>query len=963
MNLLVVIADGWGYTHGGINVFNREMCKGFYQYLNGQTHVICLAPDISEDEIRIVNQDEGIELISVTEEEFKIPTVIVGKVRDYCNNKGYASLSITWLGHDTYSDFQAIECKKRWHDSRCAVIHHMSYSTYYPLVNADTDKTQKKESDQRERLKAADIVFSNGPLLKESAQDLRGGIENVFEILPGVYHVENIKEKYIPNTFSVVTFGRVESAEGTKRNNSIIKQIFLAAASWSKFTTTLRSNQESVMKVYGKSCEGADNEVFDIVKKHFKDIHSFTMIPYEKDHTRLLEEIANYSLCLVLSSKEGFGLTALEAISAGVPIIVSQSSGFFQSLHERGLDGFVHSIRVRASLDEPYFSEDDLERATKEIEEVYYDQENAKKKTIMLKNLLTEKGYTWDNCAGTILEKLGWLDESNINKEIVSESQEKKAVQELSLAERFVIGQDIKSMNIFDQRKINEAFNEAQRFFFSHISFFYFEEVTCNEQLFQNISANDVSIRFLYAQEPYMDTYTIQRLYLNVIEAVKYGFDYSDCVPSSFWEEEDQFYEGEYKLIEKAKKKQKQLTEHKIPDNEINQYSLFALLNNGYSFRNLYKKHYDINVLVRFGIEKESLSGYYTEAEIACALQMAEELVDIIESPELGKYEQFGPKYLAKKFDAKAVLEVYSVEEIFHAFDIYDILQIQPMVSAKALKQGGYSAKELADNGFSLRQLEAAGFETENLVFNHKKSVNIDSNILQELVSDIIFELEEEEYQEEYLCKSVEAELLKRLKERGLTLSQIRGFLPFMIESCPCHVKWLLMAQYTIDELETEKIVWKDYFKELPVNEWIANNEYENYQYDGVLPLVLLKAGIRISQIEEVYGTKAFSDVLKEIKGVDIITLREQGFTAKAFYNLGKSLVEIIDGYSCEKEEDIRELALSGYELRDLRKTGFSIGQLKKQFAYVLNLYDLQDDNSPWSRYGYILDFISKHGE
>ena len=67
--------------------------------------------------------------------------------------------------------------------------------------------------------------------------------------------------------------------------------------------------------------------------------------------------------------------------------------------------------------------------------------------------------------------------------------------------------------------------------------------------------------------------------------------------------------------------------------------------------------------------------------------------------------------------------------------------------------------------------------------------------------------------------------------------------------------------------------------------------------------------------------------------------------------------------YSCESEDDICEMALSGYDLKELRRTGFSIGKMRAQYEKVLNLYDLPGDTSIWARYGTILNFISKHGE
>jgi len=56
-------------------------------------------------------------------------------------------------------------------------------------------------------------------------------------------------------------------------------------------------------------------------------------------------------------------------------------------------------------------------------------------------------------------------------------------------------------------------------------------------------------------------------------------------------------------------------------------------------------------------------------------------------------------------------------------------------------------------------------------------------------------------------------------------------------------------------------------------------------------------------------------------------------------------------------------MALSGYELKELRRAGFSVGSLKKQYSDVLYQYDLHVTSSCASRYDMILDFIRKHGE
>ena len=49
------------------------------------------------------------------------------------------------------------------------------------------------------------------------------------------------------------------------------------------------------------------------------------------------------NLVLIPSRTEGFGLTALEALSAGLPFLVSQNSGFGEALHGIGASFIVNS--------------------------------------------------------------------------------------------------------------------------------------------------------------------------------------------------------------------------------------------------------------------------------------------------------------------------------------------------------------------------------------------------------------------------------------------------------------------------------------------------------------------------------------------------------------------------------------------------------------------------------------------
>ena len=55
---------------------------------------------------------------------------------------------------------------------------------------------------------------------------------------------------------------------------------------------------------------------------------------YIKDRDRLKELLLRMDLVIMPSRTEGFGLTALEALSAGLPVLAGHNSGFSEALQE-----------------------------------------------------------------------------------------------------------------------------------------------------------------------------------------------------------------------------------------------------------------------------------------------------------------------------------------------------------------------------------------------------------------------------------------------------------------------------------------------------------------------------------------------------------------------------------------------------------------------------------------------------
>lgn len=394
----VFIIDDWGYSKGGINVFNKLLCEAMSRLAHSK--VVCVVQNVSADKERQTTEN-GIEILYISKENNN-EKIIAKKIKNItCKDS-----KIIFVGHDVQTGKMAIKCKKRFLNSKCIIIHHMAYAEYYPILNMDYEVSEAKENLQREVLQQADMVFANGVTLEKSAQDIVGDEVPVFRIYPGVSEVE--PRKNINNTFKVVTFGRIEQGKGLKKNNTIIKETYLALAAWADFTKKYCREEETTMKIYGKNGDdnSVDKEMEELLKQYSDKVYAVSIVPYMENRKQLLTKLSEFSLCLVLSLREGFGLTALEAVSAGVPLIVSKRSGFYKSLEELRLDNYVYGVDIQGKRDYPYYSDTDLENTSNAIYSVFRYQQDAKNKTIELRERLKNCGFTWKQCAKTIIEKV-----------------------------------------------------------------------------------------------------------------------------------------------------------------------------------------------------------------------------------------------------------------------------------------------------------------------------------------------------------------------------------------------------------------------------------------------------------------------------------------------------------------------------------------------------------------------------
>ena len=191
-----------------------------------------------------------------------------------------------------------------------------------------TVKGEKKHQDEVELCKLADQVVAVGPKVTEDfACYLRscGKDEDLINLTPGIFsEFANINQAAKGGeTFRVLVFGRGYSEDFRLKGYDIAAR-----------AVAMLKDEECTFKLV---FSGAPNGEEEKVKKRFlkEGISPGQLIVRSaRDREQLAEEFCQADLVIMPSRTEGFGLVALEALSAGLPVLVSGNSGIAKALKE-----------------------------------------------------------------------------------------------------------------------------------------------------------------------------------------------------------------------------------------------------------------------------------------------------------------------------------------------------------------------------------------------------------------------------------------------------------------------------------------------------------------------------------------------------------------------------------------------------------------------------------------------------
>ena len=313
-----LLASEWSSSMGGLSTINRHLAIQLGRH--AQVEVTFLVPpsSCSEEEIglarscnvaiREVQSRTGYDLLDflITPPEDLEIDVVVGHGQKF----GKPAQFIT----------ESHGCK--WiqvvHTSPEDLGMHKNYSKAIP-------KGEEKKTIEVELCKQADAVVAIGPTLKETfSAYLRpcGKQQDIIELTPGIFsEFSTIKHATVDNkNFRVLIFGRSDREDFAVKGYDIASK---AIAELSDPTYRL---------IFVGAPDGEEEEIKEYLLQNGIPDGQLTVRKFVQSKEELEELFCEVDLCIMPSRVEGFGLTALEAMSAGLPILVSGCSGFGEAL-------------------------------------------------------------------------------------------------------------------------------------------------------------------------------------------------------------------------------------------------------------------------------------------------------------------------------------------------------------------------------------------------------------------------------------------------------------------------------------------------------------------------------------------------------------------------------------------------------------------------------------------------------
>ncbi|XP_074618412.1 uncharacterized protein LOC141877364 isoform X3 [Acropora palmata] len=314
---VTLLSIEWGSTKGGLSTINRELAIQLAKYDN--VEVCMYLPEFSDKD-----QKEALDCrVSLLKAEKK---------------PGYDD-PIDWLasvprnhpmdiviGHGIHLGRQVPHIKESYPECKWVQVVHTDPEelAMFKTYRCPIAKGEKKHVAELELCKRADQVVAIGPKLADTCSHYCEN-EKILVITPGIFsafsHIkQETKERRV---FHVLVFGRGDIEDFEVKGYDIATQA----------VANLKDEEHPVKLVFVGAPTGKEEQITKMLLDQGISRRQL-IVRSAKERKELAQEFKAADLVIMPSRTEGFGLSALEALSAGLPVRVSRNSGFGQALKE-----------------------------------------------------------------------------------------------------------------------------------------------------------------------------------------------------------------------------------------------------------------------------------------------------------------------------------------------------------------------------------------------------------------------------------------------------------------------------------------------------------------------------------------------------------------------------------------------------------------------------------------------------
>ena len=323
VNVLFVCSE-WNSSKGGLSTFNREFAINLAKTPSDTIKVHCYVTKSNEKE-REDAKKHGVNILTARStpgtsvslewlreppQELQHPDVVVGHGLKF----GFPAYWIMRMTHCKW-----VQCVHVWYED---------LGKYKVPESPGLDtiaENEKKHKEEIELCEAANAVLAVGSRLQQKFNKCLPDIE-VQVITPGIlesfYYLSDQKRRKdtcSPDEFSIFVFGRASYEDLVLKGYDIIAD-------------AVGSLGEKFQVTFVGAPEGQHRNIEERFLQNKKVKRKQLTIRGFCDQDELKRMLYEADLVAMPSRTEGFGLVALEAISAGVPVLVTSESGIAKAL-------------------------------------------------------------------------------------------------------------------------------------------------------------------------------------------------------------------------------------------------------------------------------------------------------------------------------------------------------------------------------------------------------------------------------------------------------------------------------------------------------------------------------------------------------------------------------------------------------------------------------------------------------